>query len=362
MARDDDRVLVGFREHVAGIEAHAQRCDVRTHQSDRRGVVLAVFAPAEFLIDDVALQAVGRAEMFTGLGDAVEFVFRHRLRQPVAAVVGEVHLLVFRVPVEADRVAHAAHVNLGARTIQIHPPDLAMVLVMQHVVAGLSDRNIELVVRPDGDELPAMGFVLWKLVIDHDRLRRAVQIVLDLFDLGDLRQFGDIERAVLECDAVRTIEARGDDLDRPLAVLVLDTIDLVDEAAADEYRALVAKRQRARVRHARGIDLDVEAGWQLEFCRRQLVGRSGQRRRRHRSELGGGFIVRTADHRRARRQWGRRGRRRCTGRGGGGGLLGDGIECECTEESTGQQKAARCRRIALHEVLPWRKPFSSRRQ
>jgi len=43
-----------------------------------------------------------------------------------------------------------------------------------------------------------------------------------------------------------------------------------------------------------------------------------------------------ADQRRARRQWGGRGGRRGTGRWCCGRLLGDGIERECTEESTGQ--------------------------
>jgi hypothetical protein len=67
------------------------------------------------------------------------------------------------------------------------------------------------------------------------------RFVLDLLDLGDLRQLGDVERAVLEGDAVRTIEAGGQHLDLALAVLVDDGIDLVDQAAADEHRALVAQ-------------------------------------------------------------------------------------------------------------------------
>jgi len=91
---------------------------------------------------------------------------------------------------------------------------------MQHVVAGLSNINVQLVVGPDGDELPAMGFILGQIVVNDHRLRRVVEIVLDLLDLGDLGELGDIQRAILERDAVRPIEARSDDLDRPLAVLV----------------------------------------------------------------------------------------------------------------------------------------------
>ena len=136
-----------------------------------------------------------------------------------------------------------------------------------------------------------MGLVLRQLVEDHGRLRRVVEIVLDLLDLGDLRQFGDVERAVLEGEAVRPIEAGGQHLDLALAVLVDDGIDLVDQAAADKHRALVAHGERARIRHAGGIDLDVEAGRHLQLRRRQFVRRGGNRRRRDRRELGGGFVA-----------------------------------------------------------------------
>src|ERR1700738_300915 len=126
---------------------------MRAEQADRRGVVAAGFAPAEFGIDDIALQAIRRAEMFADLGDAIELVFGHVLRHPVAAVVGEVELLGFRIPVEADGVANTTRDYFGAAAVQIHSPDLAVGVVMQDVVAGLSDRNIELVVGPDSDEL-----------------------------------------------------------------------------------------------------------------------------------------------------------------------------------------------------------------
>ena len=144
---------------------------------------------------------------------------------------------------------------------------------MQHVVAGLPDRDIELVVGTDRDELPAVGFVLGQVVVDHRRLRRIVEHVLHMLDLGNLRQLGDVERAVVEGDAVRPVEARRQHLDLAFAVLVDDGIDLVDQAAADEHRALVAERERTGIRHAGGIDLDVEAGRGLEFCDRQLVRR-----------------------------------------------------------------------------------------
>src|SRR5664280_2371411 len=148
----------------------------------------------------------------------------------------------------------------GAAGIGGGATNLPMRVVVQHVIARLSDLNIQLVVRPDGDELPAVGFVLGQIVVDDSRLRRTVEIIFDLVDLGDLREFGDVERAVAERDAIGPIKARGKNLDRSLAVLVGDGIDLVDEAAADEHRPLVAYRQRTGVRHAGRINLDIEAG------------------------------------------------------------------------------------------------------
>ena len=178
------------------VEAHAERGGMRSEQADRRGKLAAGFAPAEFGIDDVALQAVRRAEMYADLGDAVQFVFWHILRHPVAAVVGEVQLLGFRMPVEADGVADAARDHFGARTIEIHAMDQAVLVVMQHVIAGLADRNVELVVGTDADELPAMGLVLRSL----SKITSASRIVDDNprpFPSWRSSKFADVERAVL---------------------------------------------------------------------------------------------------------------------------------------------------------------------
>src|SRR5439155_24883410 len=164
-----------------------------------------------------------------------------------------------------------------------------------------------------------------------------------------------------EGDAVRTIEAGDENLDLPLAVLVDDRIDLVDEAAADEHGALVAQRHRTCVRHAGGIDLDVEAGRHLEFCGRQLDRRRRNRRWCNRRKLGGGLIARrTSEQWRARRKrsgggCGAGGRRTCSrwtcSRRTGGRLPGGGTQRKFTEESTGQQQAARRRRITHYDVL-----------
>src|SRR5262245_22964169 len=94
MARDDDLVAVGGREHCAGVEAHPQRRRMWTQQCDRLGELIAGATPSEFLVRDVALVAIGEAEIvLAGLGQAVELVLGYIFGQPVALVFSKVELL-----------------------------------------------------------------------------------------------------------------------------------------------------------------------------------------------------------------------------------------------------------------------------
>ncbi len=158
--RHDDLVAVGAGERVAGIELHAERRRMRAHQLDRRSELLALAAPAELLVGDVALVAERRAEVLADLGHAVELVVGQVLRHPVAAVVGEVHLLRHRVPIEADRVADPLGDRLHARAVEVDAAHGAVALGRHAVVAGLSDLEVELVVGSDRQVLPAVRLVL----------------------------------------------------------------------------------------------------------------------------------------------------------------------------------------------------------
>src|SRR5215468_7748708 len=213
---------------------------MRAHLGDRRSELTALAAPAEFRIGKIALIAERRAEMFADLRHAIELVFRNVLGGPVAAVVGEVELLVGRIPVEADRIPYALRDYFHAAAVEIDSTDLGVRVGRHAVVTRLTDRDVELVVGTDADELPAMRFILRQVVVDHRKFGRVVEVVLDLLRLRDLRQLGDVERAVLEREAVRSIETRVEHLDLALAVLLDDGMHLVDQAAADEHSALVA--------------------------------------------------------------------------------------------------------------------------
>src|SRR5262245_20538586 len=85
VARDDDLVAVGGREHGAGVEAHPQSPRVWAQQCERLGELIARAPPSELLVRDVALVAVGVAEIvLAGLSHSVEFVLGDVFRQPVA--------------------------------------------------------------------------------------------------------------------------------------------------------------------------------------------------------------------------------------------------------------------------------------
>src|SRR5260370_25440182 len=135
-------------------------------------------------------------------------------------------------------------------------------------------------------------------------------------------------------------------MDGSLAVRVDDGMDLVDEAAADKDRALVAYRQRTGVRHAGGVNLDIEAGRHLKLCQGQFVHRGWNRRRRDRRKLRRGLIVGgTPDQGRTRRKRRRRDWRI-------GRLLRGSAEHKYADKSAGEQQAARRGRADHHEVLP----------
>src|SRR3954452_15738284 len=77
-----------------------------------------------------------------------------------------------------------------------------------------------------------------KFIAEQDRFRQVVDIVIDVVVEPDLRQLGDIERAVVEGDAAWAVQVGGDHLDCALAVLLADGMHLADETRANEHSAL----------------------------------------------------------------------------------------------------------------------------
>ena len=201
--------------------------------------------------------AVGIPEVQALLGRDVEPVARHVLAQPVARVRREVELLRHRVPVEADAVAHAMGPVLEAGAVRIDARDVGVRVGRHTDVARRADVEIQLAVRAERQVLPAVRSVLGQRLVDHLHLGRAVELALDPFHLGDPVDLGDVERTILESDAVRQIEALGDRLDLAAAALVDDRIDVAGDTARDEQRSPVTPRHHARVVDAVRPELDL---------------------------------------------------------------------------------------------------------
>ena len=286
---DEGGVLVGGREHAARIEADAERAGVRAHGGGRHGDADAGSGPLDRPVCDALGMAVGEAVEGTlgVLAHAVQLILGPKVAHPVRTIVREPQLLGLRVPVETDRVAHAARHDLDVGAVQVLAPDLAVQAAIDLAqVARRADGNVELLVRPDAGELPVVVRRLGQvdLVADIRRLR-IVELVLDAVETQRLVDRDDVERAIVEGEAVGLLLALDDHLDAALAALVGDGVDLADHAGANEDRALVAAPQRARARNAVRPQLHLEAGGHLDLVERDLLARRDRQRRRVRLEV-----------------------------------------------------------------------------
>jgi hypothetical protein len=190
------------------VEAHAERRDVRAELGGGGVELAARAALAELRVEQVALVAVRIAEVHSLLRGAVQRVLGQLVADPVARVVGEPELLGARVPVEADRVANAAGVDLGDAGLRVDAVDRRLEVRRHDDVPRRADVVVELAVGAHREELPEVAGLLRGIeVVDHDaRLRRAGELVLDAVVRRDAVALGDVERAVLEGDAVRRVQ------------------------------------------------------------------------------------------------------------------------------------------------------------
>ena len=74
------------------------------------------------------------------------------------------------------------------------------------MLQGAPTWKIELLVGTDGEILPTVRLVLRQVAEDDGRFRWVVEVVFDLVDFGDLGELCDIERALVQDDAVRAME------------------------------------------------------------------------------------------------------------------------------------------------------------
>ena len=153
----------------------------------------------------------------------------------------------------------------------------------RQIVAGRTERDVEPAVLVEGEIFPAVRRVGRHVVVDDLRLRHLVEVGFGIVVLVELVDIDDIERAVAVGDAGRHLHALEDGLDRALAALVGDRVDVGGQKRADEERAVLAPRHLPRLRQAARPQLDLEAGRQLDVLEGGfdlLVGEAGRRRQR----------------------------------------------------------------------------------
>src|SRR6516225_3331725 len=104
------------------------------------------------------------------------------------------------MPVHAYDLADACRVDFETLTIETDTVDLGVPLRRHADVAGGANLEVQLLVGTDGEVFPAVRLVLRQIGQNNGWFWRVVEIVLNLLDLGDLREFGDVERTLVQGD------------------------------------------------------------------------------------------------------------------------------------------------------------------
>ena len=218
----------------------------------------------------------------------IQLVARHVVTHVVPAVVRKPQLAGLRMPVEADRVAHAAGEHLEPRAIRLHAKNRRVARIVLFLVADIAraaDRYVEQTVRSKGDELLPVMRVFRQCVVHDDRLARRLEPRLDVVELHDAVDLAHVESAIAERDAARLVQplGNGDDLiGLVVAVLIDHGVDRVAGglvAAANEDGAFAAEGHLAGIGDAGGKQLDLEPGRHLDLLERQA--RRGRGLRHH---------------------------------------------------------------------------------
>ncbi len=278
MHGDEDVALVLGREHLAVVELHPERRDVGAEQLRGLGELGARAVLAVLRVERGALVAERVAEVRHRRlrRHAMQRIVRRVVAHPVASVVGEPQVLVLRVEVHADRVAHAHRDGLERPLVRVDPRDRSLRVIWQHDVARGADVEVQLAVRPHHQVFPEMPRRAAGIeIVDHHlALARTVELALDPVVARDAPALRDIQRALAEGDAVGRVEAAQDGLHLALAAAADHRVDVLRVAVADEQRALVAHRHRASLGNAIDPYLDLEARRHLERVDRQVLGRA----------------------------------------------------------------------------------------
>ncbi|MCY1408830.1 hypothetical protein D9M71_241600 [compost metagenome] len=274
MLGDEQVVAVFGRELLAGVEAHAEGGDMRAELGHRRREGGAGFR-GEFRVGDVPGMAVRIAEVLAVARYPVQLVVGQVVAEHVAAVVGEPEFLRLRMPGKTDRVAHPVGHHLAAAAIDVHALQIGVARAFGTAdVARRADRHIELAVRAEGDELPAVVGFAREFGRQRFGLRRLIQMRLDVAQDDNPADRRDVQIAVAEGDTDGHLQVIGNH--SHTAAIRRQRIHL-SRFAAQEQCAALAPGHGSRAWHLVAEDLDAEAIRQLDvFERRGAMRRTGK--------------------------------------------------------------------------------------
>ncbi len=137
--------LVGivFREHRAGVKAHAKGCYVRTKHLYRWGVIAAGFVLPKFRIGNITLVAVWITKMHTRRWGSIEFVAGDIVPQVVAAIFGKPYIFSLRMPAKTNRIADTPCKYFHAGTIGIYAGNGSINgIAFIAIITGCANRHI----------------------------------------------------------------------------------------------------------------------------------------------------------------------------------------------------------------------------
>jgi hypothetical protein len=143
--------------------------------------------------------AVGKAEVFAGLGQPVQFVWRLIVAEVVATVVREPQFARYRVKVEPDGVPDAAGHHLGLPSAEVETRDGGMERPGRLAdVARCADRNVETPIRAEGDELPAVALLRWVPVCHDLGYGRTTEVTRHVAESEDSSDGRHVEMTTVE--------------------------------------------------------------------------------------------------------------------------------------------------------------------
>ena len=219
------------------------------------------------------------AEMPIALRRAVELVGRDQVAQLVATVVSEEQLARQRMPVEPDRIAHAASEHLELVAVRAQPHDRAFEAPHLADVARRADGDVQ---PPVGAEAGIPPAVVAK-VREHARRHHDLALpgAIEAADLvlldHEQRAIGGERQAVGHLEPARELDHL---VGEAIALRIADGEHLVAPRPDVDAAPLLGDDQRARPGHF-GKDLDRKSGRCAQPTQRQLrTARRRQQRNR----------------------------------------------------------------------------------